>query len=55
MLGTSGKLRQGLELERISTPFEAEFFMTSLFVKLIDPCEGDLRVVTLIASVTNKA
>ena len=29
--------------------------MTSLFVKLIDPCEGDLRVVTLIASVTKKA
>jgi len=55
VLGTSGKLRQGLELERISTPFEAEFFLTSLFVQLIDPCEGDLRVVTLIASVTKKA
>jgi len=40
MLGTAGKLRQGLELERISAPVGAEFFLTSLFKELIDPCEG---------------
>jgi hypothetical protein len=54
VLVTAGKLRQGLELERIPTPVEAEFFLTSLFIKLIDPCEGDLSVVTLIASVTKR-
>jgi hypothetical protein len=46
---------QDLELERISTPVEAEFFLTPFLQNSSTRAKEVLGVVTLITSVTKKA
>jgi hypothetical protein len=55
VLVTAGKLRQGLELERISTPVEAEFFLDIRFMELIEVMQVGGRYIIgyLLRSVPN--